>query len=73
MLREEEKIKKLEEQMQKLKDRKQKLLNQQKEKERKERTRRLIQLGATVEKYVGTKTADEFVDWMEKTFKEFQK
>lgn len=73
MIRENEKLKKLEQQIEELKARKQKLVNQEKEKERKERARRLIELGATVESIIGTKTADEFTEWMKKTFKEYKK
>lgn len=69
MIREQEKLKKLEQQIEELKAKKQKLVNQQKEKDRKERARRLIELGATVENIIGVTTADEFTDWMEKTFK----
>ncbi|HDR6313179.1 TPA: hypothetical protein QCU60_005212 [Bacillus cereus] len=68
MIKEQEKLKKLEEQIAILKARKQKLLNKEKEQERKERTKRLIKLGATVEKILGTRTADEFNDWIKKNF-----
>lgn len=68
MIREQEKLKKIEEQIANLKARKQKLLNKEKEQERKERTKRLIQLGATVEKVLGTRTADEFNEWVRKNF-----
>lgn len=48
----EEKIKKIDEKMAQLKAQKQALMAREKEKERKERTRRLIQIGALSEKYL---------------------
>ena len=50
---EEERLKELDEQMEKIKARKQKIESQLRTKERKERTRRLIQLGAIFESYFG--------------------
>lgn len=49
---ESEKIKELEEKIAQMKAQKQKLENRQKEKERKARTKRLIQIGALAEKYI---------------------
>lgn len=50
---EEERLKELDEQMEKIKARKQKIESQLRTKERKERTRRLIQVGAIFESYFG--------------------
>ena len=50
---EEERLKELEEQMEKIKARKQKIESQLRTKERKKRTRRLIQVGAIFESYFG--------------------
>lgn len=47
-----ERIKDLEEKIAQMKAQKQRLENRQKEKERKSRTRRLIQIGALAEKYI---------------------
>lgn len=47
-----EQIKKIEQQMEQLKARKKALLAREREKERKARTRRLIQIGAIAEKYL---------------------
>jgi hypothetical protein len=47
----EERLRELEEKMEQMKARKQQVENRMKEKERKERTRRLIQVGAIFEKY----------------------
>jgi hypothetical protein len=47
----EERLKELEAQIEKIKAKKQQIANRIKEKERKERTRRLIQIGAIFEKY----------------------
>lgn len=47
-----ERIKDLEEKIAQMKAQKQRLENRQKEKERKARTRRLIQIGALAEKYI---------------------
>lgn len=47
----EERLLEIEEQMEKIKARKQQLQNRLKEKERKERTKRLIEVGAIFEKY----------------------
>ena len=48
----EERLKKIDEKLSQLKAQKQALLAREKEKERKERTRRLIQIGAIAEKYL---------------------
>jgi hypothetical protein len=48
----EEKLKKIEEQMKQLKANKQAIMNREKQKERKTRTRRLIQNGALAEKFL---------------------
>ena len=47
-----ERLKKIDEKMAQLKAQRQAILNRKKEKERKERTRRLIQNGALAEKYL---------------------
>jgi hypothetical protein len=55
----EERVKELEEKMEQLKARKQQIESRLKEKERKERTRRLIQVGAIFEKYFDIKDVDQ--------------
>lgn len=54
-----EKLEVIDQKIQALRDQKSKILKVQKEKERKERTRRLIQLGAITEKYQEGMTAEE--------------
>lgn len=54
-----DKIKKIDEQLARLKAQKQAILHQQKIKERKDRTHRLIQIGAIIEKYLGITTIEE--------------
>ena len=48
-----EQLKKLDDEIKQLKSRKQAILNREKQKQKKERTRRLIQCGEVVEKYFG--------------------
>lgn len=48
-----------------LKAQKQTIIQRQKEKERKERTRRLIQMGALAEKYLGINSIEEFEKWLQ--------
>ena len=55
----EERVKELEGKMEQLKARKQQLESRLKEKERKERTRRLIQVGAIFEKYFDITDVDQ--------------
>ena len=55
----EDKLKKIDEKMAQLKAQKQALLNIEKKKERKERTHRLIQIGAIIEKYFDISTIEE--------------
>lgn len=55
----EDKLRKIDEQIEKLKARKQAVLNRDKQQERKDRTRRLIQMGATIEKHFGFSTVEE--------------
>lgn len=55
----EDKLRKIDEQIEKLKARKQAVLNREKQQERKNRTRRLIQMGALIEKYFGFSTIEE--------------
>lgn len=52
-------LQKIEQRMAQLKAQKQAILNREKEKERKERTRRLIQVGAVVEKYLQVSTPEQ--------------
>ena len=59
-----EKIEKLEEKISKLKAQKQALVAREKEKARKERTRRLIQIGALFESYVGVCSVEEAEEWL---------
>jgi hypothetical protein len=54
-----EAIKKIEEQIEKLKARKQSIVNREKQKDRKDRTRRLIQIGAIIEKYFDLHSIEE--------------
>lgn len=55
----EDKLRKIDEQMSQLKAKKQAILNREKQQERKERTRRLIQIGAIIEKYFDIHTVEE--------------
>ena len=55
----EERVRELEERMEQLKARKQQIESRLKEKERKERTRRLIQVGAIFEKYFDITDVDQ--------------
>lgn len=55
---ENERLKKIDERMSRLKAQKQAILNREKEKERKERTRRLIQNGALAEQYLQCNNLD---------------
>lgn len=55
----EDKLRKIDEQMAQLKAKKQAILNREKEQERKDRTRRLIQMGAVIEKYFDIHTVEE--------------
>ena len=54
-----ERLRELEEKMEQLKARKQQMESRMKEKERKERTRRLIQIGAIFEKYFEIEDVDQ--------------
>lgn len=58
---EEERLQKLQEKMDKLKVEKQKLESRVKEKERKERTRRLIKIGALIEKHFDVRGEEEAI------------
>lgn len=51
-MQENDRLKKIDEKMAQLKAQRQAIINREKEKERKERTRRLIQNGALAEKYL---------------------
>lgn len=55
-----EQLKRIEEKMAQLKAQKQAILQREKARERKERTRRLIQVGALAEKFFGVKTPEEY-------------
>lgn len=57
-LSEQDRLKKIDERMSQLKAQKQAILNREKEKERKERTRRLIQNGALAEQYLQCNNLD---------------
>ena len=59
-----EKIEKLEEKISKLKAQKQTLVSREKEKARKERTRRLIQVGALFESYIGVDSVEKAEEWL---------
>lgn len=54
-----DRITKIDEQISKLKAQKQSILNREKARERKERTHRLIQIGAIIEKYFGIHSPEE--------------
>ena len=58
------KIDKIEEKIAQLKAQKQAMIQRDKEKDRKERTRRLIQVGALFEKYVGSSSIEEAEVWL---------
>lgn len=55
----EERLRELEEKMEQIKAKKQQIANRLKEKQRKERTRRLIQVGAIFEKYFDIEGEDQ--------------
>lgn len=57
--RDETKLENLQKKIQTLKAREHKIIAEQKQKERKERTRRLIQHGAIIEKYLGQLTPQQ--------------
>ena len=59
-----ERIEKLEEKIKKLKAQKQALISREKEKARKERTRRLIQIGALFENYTGVRSPEKVESWL---------
>ena len=54
-----DRLQKIDEQMAKLKAQKQAILNRERAQERKDRTRRLIQMGAVIEKYFDIHTVEE--------------
>lgn len=54
-----EKLKELEEKMQQMKAKQQQIANRLKEKERKERTKRLIEVGSVIEKHFGIEGKEE--------------
>lgn len=58
------KVESIDKKIAQLKAQKQAIIQRQKEKERKERTRRLIQMGALAEKYLGIKSIEEFEKWL---------
>jgi phage shock protein A len=59
-----EKIDKLEKKIQQLKAQKQAIIAREKEKERKARTRRLIQIGALAEKYLDIHSPEDMEQWL---------
>lgn len=61
-----EKIEKIEQRIEQLKNQKKAIVQREKEKERKERTRRLIQMGALTEKYLGITEVEELEEWLKK-------
>lgn len=60
-----EKVQKIDEKINQLKAQKQALLAREKEKERKARTRKLIQAGAILEKYSKKENLEDMVAWLE--------
>ncbi len=68
-----EKIEKLEEKIIKLKAQKQALIAREKEKTRKERTRRLIQIGALFESYIGVDSVEKAEEWLKEYTKKNKK
>lgn len=61
-----EKLDKIEKKIAQLKAQKQAIVAREKEKERKARTRRLIQIGALAEKYLDIHTPEEMEAWLKK-------
>lgn len=64
------KVENIDKKIAQLKAQKQAIIQRQKEKERKERTRRLIQMGALAEKYLGIKSIEEFEKWLKEQKKD---
>jgi phage shock protein A len=60
-----EKVQKIDEKINQLKAQKQALLAREKEKERKARTRKLIQAGAILEKYSQKESLEDMVAWLD--------
>ena len=60
-----EKVQKIDEKINQLKAQKQALLAREKEKERKARTRKLIQAGAILEKYSQKENLEDMVAWLD--------
>jgi hypothetical protein len=60
-----EKVQKIDEKINQLKAQKQAILAREKEKERKARTRNLIQMGALLEKYLEIHTPEETEKWLQ--------
>ncbi len=61
-----DKIESIEKKIEQLKAQKQAIIQREKEKERKDRTRRLIQMGALFEKYLGIDTVESTEEWLKK-------
>lgn len=59
-----ERIEKIEQKIKQLKAQKQAIVQREKEKERKARTRRLIQIGALAEKYLDIHTPEDMENWL---------
>lgn len=59
-----ERIESIEKKIEQLKAQKQAIVQREKEKERKARTRRLIQIGALFEKYIGIDTVEGTEEWL---------
>lgn len=59
-----ERIEKIEKKIEQLKAQKQAIVQREKEKERKARTRRLIQIGALAEKYLDIHTPEDMENWL---------
>jgi len=59
-----ERIEKIEQKIEQLKAQKQAIVQREKEKERKARTRRLIQIGALAEKYLDIHTPEDMENWL---------
>jgi len=67
------KVQKIDEKINQLKAQKQALLSREKEKERKARTRNLIQMGALLEKYLEIHTPEEAEKWLQEDSKRYTK
>jgi len=66
---EEQRLEKIDEKINQLKAQKESILARKKEKERKARTRKLIQVGALFEKYSNLENLEDIEKWLQEHFK----